>query len=315
MRTTVLIPTYRRPDDLVRCLAAVRAQRRTADEVLVTVREDDDASRAVVAAAAREWPAVREVRVSQPGVVAAMNAGLDAATGDCIALTDDDTEPYPDWLERLVATIESAPDIAGAGGLDEQRGVTPSQADVGRLQWFGRVIGNHHVGIGPPRDVDVLKGACCAFRMAPLREIGFDTRLRGSGAQVHWELSLCLALRSAGWRLIYDPAIRVVHHVAHRHGDDKLHRGSFSVGAHVDAVFNETLVLARNLRGGRALAFRLWALLVGTRESPGVLLLPHTLGAEGWQGLVRWRATLGARGAALSADQRRITGGTRGGTA
>ncbi|MGI8501337.1 MAG: glycosyltransferase family 2 protein, partial [Hassallia sp.] len=38
---TVLIPTYRRPLDLVRCLEALKKQTRQADEVLVVVRDTD----------------------------------------------------------------------------------------------------------------------------------------------------------------------------------------------------------------------------------------------------------------------------------
>ena len=41
MKITVLVPTYRRPDDLCRCLDALKTQERPADQVIVTVREDD----------------------------------------------------------------------------------------------------------------------------------------------------------------------------------------------------------------------------------------------------------------------------------
>ena len=41
MKITVLIPTYRRPKDLGRCLEALQKQTRPADEVLVVVRNTD----------------------------------------------------------------------------------------------------------------------------------------------------------------------------------------------------------------------------------------------------------------------------------
>jgi GT2 family glycosyltransferase len=299
MRVTVAVPTYKRTLDLTRCLAALRVQRRAPDSVLVTLRDDDISTSELLDQLFASWPELRAVPVHRPGVVAAMNAALDVATGDILALTDDDAEPADDWLEQMLGVFERQPGVVGVGGRDDQPNVTGEKPDVGRLQWFGRVIGNHHLGAGPARDVDVLKGVNCAFRLEPLRAIRFDERLRGSGAQVHWELSLCLALRRAGWRLVYDPAIRVRHLVGQRHDDDQLHRGRFAVAPHENAVFNETLVLAEHLSPLRRLVFRLWYVLVGTAQSPGLLQLPRVFVAEGRVAWLRWASTQRARRAAM----------------
>lgn len=295
MRATVVVPTYRRAADLTKCLAAIRMQTRAADVVIVTVRADDAESTAVIDTLSPSWPALKRVTLARPGVVAAMNAALDAADGDILALTDDDAEPEPDWLERLLAVFETDARVAGAGGRDVQEGAEACASEVGRLQWFGRTIGNHHVGLGGARHVDVLKGVCCAFRLAPLRDVRFDERLRGAGAQVHWELALCLALREKGWLLVYDPAIRVRHHVGVRHDADQLHRGRFDVEPHENAVFNETLAVAEHLSAPRRAAFRAWSLLVGTAAEPGLLQLPRIALRERRTALARFAATQRAR--------------------
>lgn len=295
MDVTVIVPTYRRPLDLARCLAALRVQRHAPAAVLVTLRDDDEEGRALTAELASSWDALRPVRVERTGVVAAMNAALRESTGDLVALTDDDAEPQADWLERIVRAFAEHSDVAGVGGRDDQAGVTGAEAVVGRLQWFGRAIGNHHVGVGPAREVDILKGVNCAFRLSVVRAIAFDERLRGKGAQVHWELALCLAIRRAGWRLLYDPAIRVRHHIGVRHDADQLHRGRFDVAPHEDAVFNETLALAEHFRGIRRVVLIAWTTLVGTAESPGLVQLPRVLMREGRVAVKRWRATQRAR--------------------
>ena len=312
MRVTVLVPSYLRHHDLARCLAALRVQRRAPDTVLVALRESDEGARALVDELAATWPVLRPVFVAQGGVVAAMNAGLAVAEGDVLALTDDDAEPLDDWLERIVAVLQSEPGVGGVGGRDEQAGTPGSRATVGQVQWFGRTIGNHHVGVGPARDVDVLKGVNCAFRLPLVRAARFDDRLRGQGAQVHWELSLCLALRRAGWRLVYDPAIRVRHHIGVRHDDDQLHRGRFDAAPHADAVFNETLVLSEHLSGARRTAFTIWAAAVGTAAEPGLLQVPRVLMREGQVALTRWRTTQRARREGRQAVRRiRDAGGSR----
>lgn len=52
------------------------------------------------------------------------------------------------------------------------------------IQWFGRIIGNHHLGVGLPQKVDFLKGANMSYRAQVLATLRFDTRLRGAGASL-----------------------------------------------------------------------------------------------------------------------------------
>jgi GT2 family glycosyltransferase len=250
---SVIVPSWRRVRSLERCLRAIAAQSRLPAEVVIGVRADDAESMRAVAALATVFPLqLRCATASEPGVVAAMNAALAACRTDAaiIAITDDDTEPRVDWIERLAACF-AEPGVGGAGGRDWQPFERGDRAIVGKVQWFGRTIGNHHLGAGPARDVDILKGANCAYRAPLLRAVGFDTRLAGSGAQLYWELALCLPLRRAGWRLVYDPAIAVEHHVEPRDDGDQVHRGVFAPAPLSDATHNETLVLLEN-RGAAA---------------------------------------------------------------
>lgn len=277
MTLSVLIPTYRRPQDLCRCLAALAAQTRPVDEVVVVVRDTDSETRRFLADCPPALPGLRIVFVSESGVLAAMTTGLAQTTGAIIALTDDDTAPYPDWLERIEACFAQNPNIGGVGGRDWQANDHRSRQVVGKIQWHGRVIGNHHLGVGDAREVDILKGANCAYRAGPLKEIGFATRLRGDGAQVHWELALGLAMRRAGWKLVYDPAIALDHFIAQRFDDDANHRGFFSASGLSNSVYNETLILLAFLPPLRRAAFLIWALLIGTWGEPGPLQVPRLL--------------------------------------
>jgi GT2 family glycosyltransferase len=166
---------------------------------------------------------------------------------------------------------------------------------VGRVQWFGRVIGNHHLGVGGPRSVDVLKGVNCAYRRTVLQCIGFDERMLGTGAQVHWELSLGLQLRRAGWKLIYDPAVAVDHYPAPRYGEDQRDRYEWT-----NAAYNETLSLLEHVTPMRRLVFIIWAILVGTRSSPGLVQWLRFLPREGRLAGKNLRAALTGRIQALN---------------
>jgi glycosyltransferase involved in cell wall biosynthesis len=302
---SVLIPTYRRPHELHRCFGALAAQTRRPDDVVVVVRDVDQETRTYLAARDALALPVRVVTVVTPGVVAAMNAGLDAIEADIIACTDDDAAPRPNWLAMIEWHFLQDERIAGVGGRDWIVGSDRVRAVVGRVQWWGRAIGEHHCGVGPARDVDILKGVNMSFRRSSLAHRRFDTRLLGSGATVHFELSMALALRRAGWRLIYDPAVIVDHHQAPR--VDEAQRSEFSPRALHDAVHNETLALLEYLPAARRHVFIAWAFAVGTRGAPGLIQwlrfiatrqsFPTRRLLASWQGRLsawrRWRAEQG----------------------
>jgi GT2 family glycosyltransferase len=300
MTSSVVVPTFRRVPELGRCLTALEAQLRPPLEVIVTVRDTDAETREFLAARTFGSLRLRVVEIGVPGVIAAMNAALVVANGEIIALTDDDAAPWPDWLERINAYFEADPKLGGLGGRDWQYydgklhidGVAPKRC--GQLQWFGRVSAGHHLAAaGSAYDTQVVKGVNCAYRAAALRPIGFDARLLGSGAQVHWELSLGLAVRRAGWKIVFDPSLAVDHFPAGRYDEDQ--RKEFNAVAKENATANETLILLDHFRGVRRALFLLWAFLIGTRGAPGLTQMVR-LGLTGARSPLRlWRATLAGR--------------------
>src|SRR5438874_2649898 len=100
---SVLVPTYRRPQDLRRCLEALKTQTRPADEVILVVRDNDEETRAFLERFDFQELRLRAVTVGGAGQVAALDAGLQATSGEIIAITDDDAAPRPHWLARIEA--------------------------------------------------------------------------------------------------------------------------------------------------------------------------------------------------------------------
>jgi glycosyltransferase involved in cell wall biosynthesis len=283
IKISVVIATYRRPKDLARCLDALKKQKRPTDEVLVVVRDTDTETWTFFQTFNAELLPLRTATVNVSGVVAAMNVGMEAASGDIIAFTDDDAAPHTDWLERIEAHFLSDSKIGGVGGRDwVYHGTRLEEGErevVGQVQWFGRVIGEHHLGVGEAREVDVLKGVNMSFRRSAIGKMHFDRRMRGTGAAPHFELAFSLALKQAGWKLIYDPKIAVDHFPAQRFDEDQ--RNIFNNIAFFNSVHNETLVLLENLPLIRRTVFIFWATLVGTRDAPGFVQWLRFIPKEG----------------------------------
>lgn len=273
---TCLISTYRRPRDLERCLNGLKRQSRAADQLIVAMRRDDTETLGFLAGYQAAPLPVEVVEVEAAGAIASYNAAFDAARGDIVAVADDDAVPAADWLERIVAGYAADPKIGALGGRDRIHAdggvIAASAAKVGVFTWWGGLVGNHHLGLGPARDVDLLKGANMSFRRAALGGLRMDPRLRGAGAQYFQEASLCLTLRRRGWRVVYDPAILVDHFPAAPVDYD--HRDHRNRAILFDRVHNATYVRLAYDRPPRTLGWLLYSLVVGFRGGgPGLLKL------------------------------------------
>jgi len=205
--------------------------------------------------------------------MAAIAAGLEATQTPLVAFTDDDAIPRTDWIERLIEPF-SDPTVGAVGGRDvvmaeDNLGnfnylTSDEQEIVGLVTYWGRLIGNHHIGVGPARYVDCLKGVNCMYRLAA---VAIPNNLRGSGAQVHNEVAIGLRAKSNGWKLVYDPKILVDHYEGPRFDDDA--RSGPSKTATSNAAYNLTFSIG-SCGFAQGLRRELYALLIGDRAMPGL---------------------------------------------
>jgi cellulose synthase/poly-beta-1,6-N-acetylglucosamine synthase-like glycosyltransferase len=290
----VLVPTYQRTSSLENCLKALEGQARLPEQVLLVVREEDQATLRMAAAWTDRLPLTLE-KVALRGQVNALNAGLRAATGDIIAITDDDTAPRPDWLQRIEQHFESDANVGGVGGRDFVHDGTVDlnrSADVvGIVRWFGRPIGNHHLGAGEAREVYFIKGANMSYRRSALNGLLFDQRLRGEGAQVCNDMAFSLTLRKNGWKVLYDPAVAVDHYPAPRFDFTGRAGGAFEPKAAEITAYNQYWALATGMAPGRERAIACaYQILIGNSSLPGYLLLARGILRKDKTVWDRWRA-------------------------
>lgn len=263
---TVVIPTLRRPSQLADCLSGLAAQSEHRFSTVVVVRIDDSATNCYLAGRLPLVPSI--VVVDKPGKTAALTAGLAAVHTPFIALIDDDAVPRIDWIERLLSQFPD-PKVGGCGGRDlvggPDHGGPGSAQVVGKISRWGRLTGNHHLGTGPPQEVDVLKEVNCMYRREAL---AIPLNLRGQGAQVHSEVASGLWATSIGWRLVYDPSVIVDHYPGPRFDADA--RSAPAASAVFDMAYNLTFAIG-SFGFWRALRRGSFALVVGDRAMPGIL--------------------------------------------
>lgn len=105
MRVSVVITAYNAAWCIERAIDSLLAQTRRPDEVLLG---DDGSTDDTVARVERRYgDQVRIVRLPHQGLTPSRRAGLEAATGDWLALMDADDAWMPAKLERQVAYLET----------------------------------------------------------------------------------------------------------------------------------------------------------------------------------------------------------------
>ena len=214
---SVVIPSYRRPDLVRRCLDSVKSALDSLGEEAETVVVDDCSGDGAAAALAADHPwAVFLVLARNRGFAGAVDAGLAQARGEWILTLNNDVTLEPDAIRELLRVGRAASDIGIVGALmlfaEDGRDPTINSAglDIDRLGVpHDRLLGLPAATAGS-RPVDVF-GACggaALYRRGMLDSIGgIDATFEAyyEDADVAWRAQM------AGWRALLAPGA-VVHH-------------------------------------------------------------------------------------------------------
>ncbi len=200
IRISVVVPTFKRPELLARCLSALANQDLDAATYEIAIADDAasaETRRQVEAFAAQARPTVRYVAVTgQHGPAAARNAGWRQAQGSLLAFTDDDCVPDPRWLAEGIAAFETDPSLAAVTGrtiVPLPPNPTDYERDAAGLEQAEFVTAN------------------CFCRRDVLESLGgFDERFSAAWRE---DSDLHFALLRNGYRIARVPKAVIVHPV------------------------------------------------------------------------------------------------------
>jgi glycosyltransferase involved in cell wall biosynthesis len=207
MTLSVLIATRNRPDDLVCCLKSMLAQAHDDYEIVVLDQSTSDASERAVKEALGAPDRLRYLRSNTVGKSVALNLLMDAACGDILAFTDDDTEAPPDWLSVIERVFRENPDadivfgqvFAARPWVEEERIYTPCfYFRERRYLKPGEIAG---------------MGANMAIRREVASRVGRYDTLLGPGTQIPAaeEGDWVYRAQLAGARILLEPTITLIH--------------------------------------------------------------------------------------------------------
>ena len=222
---SIVIVNWNVRDLLRRCLESIFASRLPGLEAIVVDNASSDGSLDMLRT---EFSRVTLIaNADNRGFPAGNNQGLAAARGRFVMALNPDTEIVGGALRRVIAYLDAHPEVGALGPqlLNPDGSVQSSRR---RFPTFATALfeSTWLQGIAPrsvlrrytmddvPDDtvhqVDWVTGACIAVRREVLEKVGgFDEGFFMYSEELDW----CRRIRAAGWKIVYLPEAKVIHHV------------------------------------------------------------------------------------------------------
>jgi len=206
MRVSVIIVNFNGAPFVYDCLAGLERQSFKDFEVLVVDNGSTDGSLEKIRA---RFPSARIIELGEnKGWASGCVRGWKESKGQDIALLNNDAVPEPDWLQEMVAGLDSDP---SAGMID----CTVINKRTGRIESCGlypvRYGFVHQLKTGAEQgypEIFGVSGVAPLFRGIMLKEVGFFCE---DFVMYYEEPDLAYRARRAGWKTLCCPRVRVFH--------------------------------------------------------------------------------------------------------
>jgi GT2 family glycosyltransferase len=226
----VIIATRNRGSSAVRTVRTVLANTYPSFKVLVIDQSDNTATNDALDQFKSD-PRFIYIHTETVGLARAHNFGISQYASELVAITDDDCEVPPDWLDQIVASFGQTEKIGMLFGNtiatshDTSKGFVPqylrTTPRIQRSSWqFTRVRG---------------MGACMALRRKAWLAVGGFDGIMGCGAPMlsGEDADMAVRLSLKGYQVLETPQVQVLHYGyrTFSEGRQTIYRDAFGIGA------------------------------------------------------------------------------------
>jgi glycosyltransferase involved in cell wall biosynthesis len=249
LMVSIVVATHDRPAGLARTLRSVIELDYPNYEIVVV--DNAPATSETHEMLQRDFadvPNLHYVREDVPGLTPARIRGIEVASGEILAFTDDDVVVDRHWLAELVAGFEAGDSVACVTGLTLPLELdTPAQILFEEYGGFGKGVDRHIYNLSEHHPGDRLfpyaigrigSGNNMAWSRKLLEEIGgFDLSLTKTGAE---DISAFFDAMTSGYTIVYEPAAIIFHE--HRRSYADLRRQVYWYGIGLGAYLTRCLL-------------------------------------------------------------------------
>jgi len=229
---SIVIVNWNVRDLLRRCLHSIISslQLPTSNLQIEVIVVDNASSDGSVAMVEEEFPQVRLIANSENvGFTVSNNQGIAVSRGRYVLLLNPDTEIVGDALTTMVEYMDDHPQVGALGPqlLNPDGSIQSSRRRFPTLataflestilqQWFpdDAVLRRYYILDRPDDEVqelDWVTGACLLARREAIEEAGL---LDEGFFMYSEELDWCRRIKAQGWKMVYLPTAKVIHHGA-----------------------------------------------------------------------------------------------------
>lgn len=218
-RATIVTPLFNKVEYTQACMSAVSANTGIDDyQVVIVDNGSTDGTGDFLDLLEGDVDIVRN-RTNR-GFAIGSNQGASLAKSDVLVFLNNDTEPFPGWLEALLRVLDERPEVAVVGsrllfpdGLIQHAGVATLESRLDRHTLGGIHAYYRRPADDPqvlaPRDWQAVTGACMAVRREVFESVGGFDEAYWNGNE---DVDLCFAIGAKGHRIAYEPSSVLVHH-------------------------------------------------------------------------------------------------------
>lgn len=219
---SVIIPVFNKLELTRACLASILEQEAQAsfEIIIVDNGSTDDTGRWLEEQAATR--SVKGILSSENiGFARGCNLGAAHADGRYLLFLNNDMEVLANWLDPMVCTLDNDPSVGITGAkllfpdqTIQHAGVALVRSDqADRFPLSGIHIAYkkpaYDLAASLPLKLQIVTGACLMIRSEIFSDLsGFDDRYWNGNEDV----DLCLRAGEMGWRVVYRPESRIIHH-------------------------------------------------------------------------------------------------------
>lgn len=244
-KTSVIIPTYNRPKELLDCVQSILKQTIKPYEVIIV---DDGNLLELPLKEKCEASGLKYVYIkkNKPGLTESRNVGIRSAGGEIIFFLDDDVVLFSNFIENILKVYQNDQKgiIGGVGGVIANHKPLTLPYRIKRifdivflLSGFkeGKVLpsgfctdfGTTGFSIKKMKEVDFLSGGVCSFRKKIFQEYSFDSdKYLNYGLGEDKDFSYQVSKKH---KLIINPEAQLLHLESPKMRQDKQNKGRMFV--------------------------------------------------------------------------------------
>ncbi|PCI28657.1 hypothetical protein COB52_03355 [Candidatus Kaiserbacteria bacterium] len=214
MKFSVIIPTYKREEDLLRCLDSIKLQSLAPDEVIVI---DDDSITEVLEVTYYKKDHSKHNR----GTAVSRNLGLSLIRNNIFFILDDDLVLDPGFFKNIISLWESSNEkTVGIGGvISNNRGKSIFEKVyssvfglTSKYKWdvTSSVFQVWNDKIGRVEEGYYAHGGACSYDASRVRSLGGFYVFREGLSELE-DIEFCLRAKTGGFHFLIEPLSKTLH--------------------------------------------------------------------------------------------------------